>query len=125
MLLDTALMGVRFHIGRETGPVQADHRRITDQLPVAKPALVLEQGVVHLPELALRRRGFRGFGRRQRVLVRVRQRKVAEHKSQLASEPPLGLFDDEMSLATMRALEVAELHERDSRIRWSIGVVAF
>jgi hypothetical protein len=63
------------------------------QMPAASisPSNVAKQVVVHLPETSLHRGGLGGGGRRRRVRVDLRQRKVPEGKahrvSQLLLEP--------------------------------------
>src|SRR5207245_10280707 len=86
--------------------------------------LVLEQGIVHCPEmlLTLRRRGFCGFSGVAGVRV-LRSRKVAIDKPEPDAEPLANVFDLRVGHATERALEIAVLHQRDGCVGWPGGVV--
>jgi hypothetical protein len=86
---------------------------------------VLEQGVVHGPEmrLALRRRGFRGLSGVAGVRV-LRARKVAIDEPEPIAESLGNVFDLRVGDATERALEIAVLQQRDGCIGWPGGVVA-
>jgi hypothetical protein len=98
----------------ETAGVQADVGSVQDQLRVLERLLVLEQGIVHCPEmlLTLRRRGFCGFSGVAGVRV-LRSRKVAIYKPEPVAEPLANVFDLRVGHATERALEIAVLHQRD------------
>ena len=50
------------------------------------------------------------------------QRKIAEHETQRSFQSCLDFLDDRIGLTAVRALEVAELDERDGRVRRSLGV---
>lgn len=91
--------------------VQAKRFGIGDQVFRAQVLLVLVQRVVHFPEFMLQPRG---FGRQRRVLrvrVRVRQRKVSEHKFQISAQSLLRGFNQGVSLATIAALVVAVFYQ--------------
>src|SRR5688572_11308558 len=59
-----------------------------------KRALMFEQHVVHLPELALQRRRLREFRCRGGMRMRFSEREVAEYEAQTVTHPRLHAFDD-------------------------------
>jgi hypothetical protein len=74
---------VRRQLLEEWGAVQTERGRIQEQIAVVECALVLEQHVVHLPELPL------CAGRRRLLGVGMDhgERKVPEHEAQLTAGP--------------------------------------
>ena len=57
--------------------------RVPDQVFSCQRALVIEQDLVHWPELALHRRGFGGLGRELGVRVDIGERQVPPHIAQV------------------------------------------
>jgi len=98
--------------GRETFPVEFERDRVAEEVRVLERVLVLEEKVVHLPELALRARCLRRFGRALRVRMRLRKRKVAEDETEIGSERPPDLLHDRIRRTTVRALVVAVFGQR-------------
>src|SRR2546427_12942529 len=98
VLLDAMPINVLPEVLAETAGVQADVGSVQDQLCVLERVLVLEQGIVHCPEmlLTLRRRGFCGFsgvaGGRA-----LRAREVGISKTEAGGEARAYVFDLEVS----------------------------
>jgi hypothetical protein len=107
---------------RETLGVESELLDVTDQIVPLERVLVVEQKIVHLPEGALRGGGLRGFRGLLRVWVDVVQRQVPPHVLDVA-EVGEELADDRLCLATVRALEVAILDDRDTCVERSSNVV--
>ena len=83
-----------------------------------------EHRVVHLPELALARGGLRRFGGQLRVPVHVVERQVPPHIANVVAKGREQLADDRLSLAAVRALEIAVLDECHRRVIGAADVVA-
>ena len=101
--------------------VEAELAGVADEIRRHQRVLVLEQQVVHLPELALRRRRLGRLGRELGVRVDVGERQVAEDVAQVVAELRHDLAHDRLGAAAEGALEVAVLDERDGRARRSRG----
>src|SRR5690606_39083840 len=129
------------HAGRRTrGHVVADHLRVLARLEAGverlrvelqllrvalervhpQRLLVVEELVVHLPELVLVMRTHRGLAGLLRVRVEV-EREVAEDHAHLLGVGLHDLFDDRPSACAVGALEVAELDDGDLRVLGSHG----
>src|SRR5262245_9573616 len=70
---------------------------------------------MHLPELALLARGFGGERRGAGVCVHA-QREILEHDAHLVGVGLVDLLEHRRRARTERALEVAELDDRDLRL---------
>ena len=66
---------------------------------------MFEERVVHLPEVTLRCRGFRSFGRVLRVRVETRYREMSEDEAQPVDQPLLNILDDRMRAAAVRTFD--------------------
>ena len=88
---------------------------VLPKMLVIERLLMLEEGVVHLPEAPLSGAGFRSLGRVLRVRVNGLERKVAEDKTKIRAELALDHLQNRMGAAAMRTLEVPVLHEGESR----------
>src|SRR5579871_6432057 len=86
---------------------------------------MLEQRVVHLPELPLCTGGFGGFGCVLGVRMYLRERKVAEYKPQLPAQALLNGLDDDKGLSAVGTFIVPVLDERHGSAVRSLYVVAF
>ena len=115
---------VGLEIAGEARRVEADRRGVRREILVAKRLLVLEESVVHLPELPLGRSGFGRLGRVLRVRVRVGARRVTEHEAKAVAEAPLQLLHDGVGATAVVALEVTVFDQRDRRSRRTEGVIA-
>src|SRR5712692_2427459 len=104
------LVGVLVRIDRlrELRNRQADLAPQGLDLLGVEPGLVLEEEIVHLPELVVIPREERRLRRRGRVGVAERKRGEAEAKRRRAL--PGKLFEDRPRRGAMRAREVGELH---------------
>jgi redox-sensitive bicupin YhaK (pirin superfamily) len=93
------------------------------QVPGFQMLLIVEKEVVHLPELPLCARAFRGFGGKQGVGMNVFQREVPVHVPHLFLEPLQKQFHRGGGLLAVGALEVAILHHGDRRMIRADGVI--
>jgi hypothetical protein len=82
----------------------------SDEMPIIKRLLILEEKVMHLPEAALRSGGLRGFCRAFCVGMYLREREMTVSETKAVAQHLLNLFDYFVRLAAMRALEVAVLN---------------
>src|SRR5882672_6503160 len=87
-------------------------------------ALVLEDRIVHFPELALVRRRLGGLGRVLRVRVHLAEREISKDESEALAKLLLNGFHDRIRAPAMRALVVSVLDERDGRAGRTLRVVA-
>src|SRR6202795_5307745 len=87
-------------------------RQVPEHL-LAKRILVLEDQVMHVPELAMCRGKLRGFGGGLGVWMYFSQREVSKDKPQLFSQLLLKLFDDRVCVSTVRAFVVAIYDQSD------------
>src|ERR1700690_917015 len=71
------------HLGSVANHVESEIGCIMGQVPFLEVELMCEQGLVHRPELSLRRGRLRGLGREQRLRMRVHDRKMPINKSNL------------------------------------------
>src|ERR1700747_1008719 len=85
---------------------------------------MLEQGVMHLPELALRACCFCRLSCGLGVLVNLDQRKMAVRKAHGGVELLLECFDDGMGRAAVRTLEVAVLQQCYGGVTGPLNVIS-
>src|SRR5882672_2086217 len=85
--------------------------------------LVLEEHVVHFPELPLLGRRLRRLRRMLGVRVDLGQRKIAEHEAEAFAQAPLHLADDGMSAPAMWAFVVTVFDEGDRSVVGARAVV--
>ena len=85
---------------------------VADQVFGRQCVLVVEQLVVHRPELALAGGGLGGLGGELRVRVHVGERQVPPHVAQVTVAGQQ-LADHRLGPAAVGAFEVAVLHQRD------------
>ena len=76
-------MHARLELAVEAQGIEAQIRGVAAKVPIGERALILEEHVVHLPELALRGGGFGGLRGALRVRVDVAQREMSEHEPEL------------------------------------------
>ena len=86
--------------------------------------LVLEQGVVHRPELVLGASGLRGFRGELRVRMNFGERKVPEREADAMLEMLQQLLHRRIGLPARGAFEVAVFDDDDSRVFGADDVVA-
>src|SRR5262249_52384357 len=95
VLGDPAGADVPAQVGGEPPDVETDLARVAHQIGHVERVLVVQQLVVHFPELALLARGLSGLRRHLGVRVHVGERQVPEDEPQLAvllDHPPDGRF---------------------------------
>src|SRR6266536_5850423 len=93
------------------------------QVGILKRMLVVEDVIMHLPELTLSCGGFGSQSRVQRVGMDLGEREVAKDKAQLLPELLLDRSHDGRRLAGVGAFVVAILDQRDSGCCRSLTVV--
>ena len=123
MLTHPLQVNVIVHLPGIARHVEPDLFRITVQLLWLQMLLVCEQQLVHLPELALTPRAFRGLGCKQRVGMNVYKRKVAVREPHTLFESLEQQLYGRSGLLAVRTLEVPVLHESDGRMFGPEGVV--
>src|SRR6185295_17263952 len=79
--------------------VQVDVSRVALEVDWAERLLIFEQGVVHLPELALEGGGLGEFGGASCIRVEFRKREIAEDETQAITQLRLNALDDRMGSA--------------------------
>src|SRR6266851_2103099 len=116
MLLDALQIDVVRKIRFEAREVELDGLGVLVESFRLEMLLVFEQAIMHLPELALRTRGFRGFRCQLGVGMRCDDREMTERKPDAMFEmlqhdlyPVIGLRAD-------RALEIAVFDDDDARV---------
>src|SRR5579872_7289103 len=97
------------HLARKTFRVESQCLGIRQEMKVVKRVLVLVEGIVHLPEPALRGSRLRTLGRMLRVWMDGREREVPKDEAQLISQLLLDRLDEEMRRAAVGTLEVPVL----------------
>ena len=85
---------------------------------------MVEEQVVHLPELPLRARRLGRLGGQLRARMDVGQRQVAEHEAEVVAEVGEELAQHRLRAPAVRALEVPVFDERDRRVLRPADVVA-
>src|SRR5262245_35768527 len=93
--------------------VEAEPHRVALEMLELQVRLVLEQQVVHLPELALLTGTFGRLGRELRVRVHLLEREVAECEAHAVLEAPEQQPYRRRGLLAVRAFEIAVLDDRD------------
>src|ERR1700688_5304445 len=91
---------------------------------LAKGILVLEDQVMHVPELAMCRGKLRGFGGGLCVWMYFSKREVSKDKPQLFSQLLLKRFDDRVCMSTVRAFVVAIFNQSDRGVGRTLRVVS-
>jgi hypothetical protein len=114
---DLGLVGALVERRLELVQVELELRGVLLDVGAGHRLLVLEEDVMHLPELALLAGGQRGLGADLGVLVH-RQREVLEDDADVLG---VGRVLDDLvqhvgELGAERALEVGELDDRDQRL---------
>ena len=117
VLLDAPLRLGRGDVAAEALHVEPEAGGVALDVLVLELALVLEEEIVHLPELSLVARGDRRASRRERVRVRAGERVVLEDEPHAPLELAQQLLEQRMGAAAVGALEVAELDDGDLRHR--------
>jgi hypothetical protein len=80
---------------------------------------------MHLPELSLRSRGFRGLSRAFGVRMYLGERKVTKDKTEIVAHCFLNFLDDQISCGAVGTFKVAVLNQRYRRISRTLYMVAF
>ena len=117
VLANALQVDVIVHFSGIARSVEAQAIRVVLQVLELEMTLVLEQQVVHLPELTLPGGGFGRFRRRKRVRVNFLEREVTEHEAHLACEALEEQLDGWRGLLAVRALEVTVFDDRERRVR--------
>src|SRR6266436_8213649 len=123
ILLDTANVRTFCHVTCELLHIQANRLGKLLQVGILKRMLVVEDGIMHLPELALSCGGLGSQSRVQRVGMDFGKREVAKDKAQLVPKLLLNRSHDGRRLAGVGAFVVAILHESDRSGGRSLMVV--
>jgi hypothetical protein len=85
---------------------------------------MLEEVIMHLPELLLDGGSFRGLGGMLSMRVALGQGKVPKDKAQPIAQPSLNLFDDGIGLPTIGTLIIAVFHQGHRGGFWSLLMIA-
>src|SRR6266853_3247934 len=85
---------------------------------------MLEERIVHLPELPLRPGRLGRFGSVRRVRMHLAEGEVAKHEPHTRAECPLNGLHDRVGLAAVRTFVIPILDERDWRSRRALRVIA-
>src|SRR6266851_3611813 len=117
MLLDALQIDVIREIRIEAREIELNGLGVLAESFRLEMLLVLEQAVMHLPELALRTRGFRGFGCQLGVGMRCDDREMPERKPDAMFEMFEHDLDAVISLRADRALKIAVFDDDYSRVR--------
>src|ERR1022692_2825447 len=112
------------NFGDHTAGIEAQSRGVLGEILISERVLVLEQEVVHLPELSLCAGRFGGFGRVLRVRMRIDQWKISKGEAQAIAQTLLNRFDDRVNFTAKWALVVAVFNERDGRVNGTLKVIA-
>src|SRR5882672_6785569 len=94
------------------------------QVLVLEMRLVLEQEIVQGPEFPLRRRGFGGFGRQQRVRMSFLKREVPEYEPNLIGKPLQQQLRSRRRDFAAGTFEVAVFDQRHPRVLRTLEVVS-
>src|SRR3954465_13939563 len=86
--------------------------------------LMLKEGVMHLPELALDGGSFRGLRGMLSMWVALGQGKVPKDKAQPIPQTSLNLLDDGIGLSTIGALIISVFHQGHRSVFWSLPVIS-
>lgn len=105
--------------------VDADVLRVADEIVILEGVLMLEQHVVHRPEVSValnasRLGGLRGVRCMWMLLL---ERKMAEHHAQLVAHLALHLLHDGIRHSAVRALEIPVFDERERRVHGAAHMV--
>src|SRR4029077_2654983 len=90
---------------------------------LAQRILVLEDQVMHLPELAVRCGKLSGFGASLSMGMYFSQREVSKPEPQPFPEPLLKRFDDRVCMSTVRTFVVTIFHQRNRSVGGTLGVI--
>jgi len=115
-------VGVPAHLAPEPKEVQAGLRRVSIDADLVFGS-AFENGVVHLPELALRGRALGGLGRFLGVPELLGLGEASVDVTQTRAHLLLDLLDRPVRLRARRGSEVAVSHERGSGERGAARVV--
>src|SRR5258708_2537980 len=91
---------------------------------IIKSLLMLKEAVMHLPELALSGRRFRGLCRMLSMRMGLGQGKIPKDKAQPLPQSELDLLDDGIGLPTIRTLIIAVFHQGHRGGCWSLLMIA-
>ena len=105
------------HFRRIAGHVELQLFRVAAHLMRLQMELVVEQQVVHLPELTLCTGGFGGLRREQGVRMRRFDGEMTVDDAHLVDESREQELDRLCCLLAGRALEIAVYHDRYRRMR--------
>ena len=115
LLLDLLLDGLVLHVGLESVDVELKFASPLLEVLIGERPSVVEQLVVHLPELALLASGFGSDGCRERAIVHG-QRVVLERDSDLVAVDLLDLRHRRVDPFAERTLEVGPLDDGDEGV---------
>src|ERR1700680_3591957 len=91
---------------------------------LAERILVLEDQVMHVPELAMCCGKLGGFGGGLCVWMYFSKREVSKDKPQLFSQPLLKRFDDRVYMSTVRTFVVAIFDQSNRGVGGTLRVVS-
>src|SRR5438132_13853105 len=91
---------------------------------IVERLLMLKEVIMHLPELLLDGGSFRGLRGMLSMRVALGQGKVPKDKAQPIPQTSLNLFDDGISLSTIRTLIITVFHHGHRGGFWSLLVIA-
>ncbi len=123
MLLDALQIKMVGELGIESLEVELDRLRVLAQRVRLEVLLVLEQPVMHLPELSLRARGLRGFGGNLGVGMRRDDRKMAEGETDATPEMLEHDLDAVIRLRAHGTFEIPVFDDDDARVRSAEDVI--
>ncbi len=126
VLVHPLQVNVLLHLVVVAIQVQLGLQRVLPQARGLQVQLVLEEEIVHLPELALRARRLGGLGRELGVRMHFHERELPEHEAHPVPEVLEQHFHGGISLAARRALEIPVFddgHFRRRRPQEVIGVI--
>src|SRR6476469_3325635 len=86
---------------------------------------MLEEHLVHMPELPLGSRSLRRFGSMSGVRMKVRHGKMAKDKAQVWTQLPLDLFHNRIGKSAIGTFVIPVLHQCHRRGERPLSMIAF
>ena len=123
VLADYVKMLVTLQFLCETNHVEAEPPRVAVEVAQLKMMLILEDEIVHLPELPLTRRALCRFGGKESVWMRVLEREMAVCETSLVRKTLQQQLHGGCGLPAGRALEIAVLNDRRVSASWAQHVI--
>lgn len=123
VLADYVKMLVTLQFLCETNHVEAEPPRVAVEVGQLEMILILEDEIVHLPELPLTRRALCRFGGKESVWMRVLEREMAVCETSLVRKTLQQQLHGGRGLPADRALEIAVLDDRRVSASWAQHVI--